>query len=108
VRQAAGEGEFARLRRRARSGANGAMDRGSVEQMLGVLVKASSKPPWNHAIPGARAIATETALGPGMVCWVRNRTVEPDRSNSYRCRRLGAQPCQVGMPCHHCRCKCYG
>jgi hypothetical protein len=64
----AGGGEFTRLRMRGRSGAIGATGRRSVEQILTVLVKASSKPPWNQAIPGARAwpTATKAAFGPGM------------------------------------------
>jgi hypothetical protein len=64
----AGGGEFTRLRMRDRSGATGATGRRSVEQILTVLVKASSRPPWNQAIPGARAwpTATEAAFGPGM------------------------------------------
>jgi hypothetical protein len=103
----AGGGEFTRLRMRDRSGATGATGRRSVEQILTVLVKASSKPPWNQAIPGARAwpTATKAAFGPGMgsgsfrlqPCVVANATSPKVKTHSVLMGKLlyAVFPCSL-------------
>jgi hypothetical protein len=70
VRQAVGDAVFGRFRACERSGASGAIGAGCAAHVAWALgpANASSRLPWNHAIPAARAWVTALAadFGPGI------------------------------------------